>query len=281
MTIFECYRNTVKLLKDAGIEDASFEARQLIRYITKLSNNEIITRYNDELEDFQSVMWKSVMEQRLNHYPLQYIIGEWSFYGLNFYVGEGCLIPRADTETLVDTAFDYLKGNEKARVLDLCAGSGCVGITIANRYKDTDVTLVEKYDVPYSYCERNIHRNPSETLRVIKADIFDWTPEGKYDLIVSNPPYISANEMETLSEEVLCEPDSALYGGEDGLEFYRVILRRFVHFLKDKGRLAFEIGYNQRDAVIKLFEQAGLKDIKTAEDINGIQRVVYGTFRDV
>ncbi len=281
MTIFECYRNTVKLLKDAGIEDASFEARQLIRYITKLANSEIITRYNDELEDFQSVMWKSVMEQRLNHYPLQYIIGEWSFYGLSFYVGEGCLIPRADTETLVDAAFDYLKTNEKAKVLDLCAGSGCVGITIANRYKETDVTLVEKYDVPYSYCERNIHRNPSETLRVIKADIFDWTPEDKYDLIVSNPPYISASDMETLSEEVLCEPDSALYGGEDGLEFYRVILRRFVPFLKDKGRLAVEIGYDQRDAVIKLFEQAGLKDIKTAEDINGIQRVVYGTFSDV
>lgn len=281
MTIFECYRNTVKLLKEAEIEDASFEARQLIRYITKLSNNEIITRYNDELESFQITMWKSVMEQRLNHYPLQYIIGEWSFYGLNFYVGEGCLIPRADTEALVDTAFDYLKTNEKAKVLDLCAGSGCVGITIANRYSETDVTLVEKYDVPYSFCERNIHRNPSETLRVIKADIFDWTPTDKYDLIVSNPPYISATDMETLSEEVLCEPDSALYGGEDGLDFYRVILRRFVPFLNEGGRLAVEIGYDQGDAVIKLFNEAGLKAVKTAEDINGIQRVVYGTFNQL
>lgn len=281
MTIFECYRNTVKLLKEAEIEDASFEARQLIRYITKLSNNEIITRYNDELEAFQITMWQSVMEQRLKHYPLQYIIGEWSFYGLNFYVGEGCLIPRADTEALVDTAFDYLKTNEKAKVLDLCAGSGCVGITIANRYSDTDVTLVEKYDVPYSFCERNIHRNPSETLRVIKADIFDWTPKDKYDLIVSNPPYISATEMETLSQEVLCEPDSALYGGEDGLDFYRVILRRFVPFLNEGGRLAVEIGYDQRDAVIKLFSEAGLKEIQTAQDINGIQRVVYGTFNQL
>lgn len=278
MTIFECYRNTVKTLKEAGIEDASFEARQLIRYITKLTNNEIITRYNDALEDIQITMWKTVMEQRLNHYPLQYIIGEWSFYGLNFYVGEGCLIPRADTETLVDTAFDFLKNNEKAKVLDLCAGSGCVGITIANRYKETDVTLVEKYDVPYSYCERNIHRNPSETLRVIKADIFEWIPQEKYDLIVSNPPYISASDMEELRDEVLVEPDSALYGGEDGLDFYRVILRRFTPYLKEGGRLAVEIGYDQRDAVVKLFKEAGLQEIKTTKDINGIERVVYGTF---
>ncbi|MEE0945782.1 MAG: peptide chain release factor N(5)-glutamine methyltransferase [Acutalibacteraceae bacterium] len=281
MTIFECYRNTVKLLKEAEIEDASFEARQLIRYITKLSNSEIITRYNDKLEAFQLNMWRSVMEQRMNHYPLQYIIGEWSFYGLNFFVGEGCLIPRADTEVLVDTAFGFLEKKPTAKVLDLCAGSGCVGITIANRYKETDVTLVEKYDVPYSYCEKNIHRNPSETLRVIKADIFDWTPKEKYDLIVSNPPYISAADMEKLSSEVLCEPDSALYGGEDGLDFYRVILRRFLPFLSEGGRLAVEVGYDQKDTVTALFKEAGLKDINTAEDINGIQRVVYGTLSSV
>lgn len=281
MTIFECYRATVKALKEAGIEDSGFESRQIIRYITKLSNNEIISRYNENLADFQFEMWKSVMEQRLSHYPLQYIIGEWSFYGLNFLVGEGCLIPRADTEVLVDTAFEFLKGNEKARVLDLCAGSGCIGITIANRFKETSVTLVEKYDVPYSYCERNIHKNPSETMSLVKADVFDFEPEGKFDLIVSNPPYISAKDMENLSEEVLNEPDSALYGGEDGLDFYRVILKRYVKYLNVDGMLAVEVGYDQSDAVKEMFKQAGFKNIKTAKDLNGIERVVYGTVTDI
>lgn len=281
MTIFECYRNTAKALKEANIEDSGFESRQIIRYITKLSNNEIITRYNDNLEDFQVKMWQSVMEQRLSHYPLQYIIGEWSFYGLNFYVGEGCLIPRADTEILVDTAFEFLKNNPKAKVLDLCAGSGCIGITIANRFKDTFVTLVEKYDVPYSFCEKNIHRNPSETLSLVKADVFDFEPDGKVDLIVGNPPYISAKDMENLSEEVLREPDSALYGGEDGLDFYRVILKRYVKYLNDNGMLAVEVGYDQSEKVKELFRQAGFKDIKTAKDLNGIERVVYGTLDNI
>lgn len=281
MTIFECYRSTVNALKQAGIEDAGFEARQIIRYITKLSNSEIISQYNTALDEIKQTMWKSIISQRLNHYPLQYILGEWSFYGLDFYVGEGCLIPRADTETLVDTAFQFLKEKPDAKVLDLCAGSGCIGITVANRFEKSEVTLVEKYDVPFSYCLKNIHRNPSETLKAIKADIFQWTPEEKYDLILSNPPYINAKDMEKLSEEVLNEPDSALYGGEDGLDFYRVILRRFTGYLSEGGRLAVEIGYDQKEAVTALFKEAGLKDIKTASDINGIQRVVYGTLTKV
>lgn len=277
MTIFECYQQTKKLLKEAGIEDSAFEARQILRYITKLSNNEIIIHYADSLDALQQTMWKSVVGQRLEHYPLQYILGEWSFYGLNFYVGEGCLIPRADTETLVDTAFRFMEKNEKARVLDLCAGSGCIGITIASRFKESTVTLVEKYDIPYSYCEKNIHKNSSETLSLIKADVFDFIPEGKYDLIVSNPPYINARDMENLSQEVLNEPDSALYGGEDGLDFYRVILRRYPEFVNNGGMIALEIGCDQSQAVISLMQEAGLKDINTAQDINGIQRVVYGT----
>lgn len=281
MTIFECYQYTKKLLSDAGIEDSSFEARQIIRYITKLSNSEIITHYAQSLDKMQEAMWQSVVSQRVNHYPLQYILGEWSFYGLNFYVGEGCLIPRADTETLVDTAFDFMKSNPKAKVLDLCAGSGCVGISIANRYKDSTVTLVEKYDIPYSYCVKNIHRNPSETLSAVQEDIFLWTPSEKVDLIVSNPPYINARDMENLSKEVLYEPDSALYGGEDGLDFYRVILRRFLPFVNNKGMIAFEVGYDQKGAVCRLMQQAGLTDINAAADLNGIQRVVYGTVCDV
>ncbi len=277
MTIFECYQQTKKLLKDAGIEDSSFEARQIIRYVTKLSNNEIITHYADSLDMLKETMWKSVVSQRLTHYPLQYILGEWSFYGLNFFVGEGCLIPRADTETLVDTAFEFMNNHPKAKVLDLCAGSGCIGITIANRFKESTVTLVEKYDVPYSYCEKNIHKNSSETLFLEKADVFDYVPKEKCDLIVSNPPYINARDMENLSIEVSNEPDSALYGGEDGLDFYRVILKRYPEYLNDGGMIAVEVGYDQSQAVISLMEQAGLKNIGTAQDLNGIQRVVYGT----
>lgn len=281
MTIFECYQHTKKLLGNAGIEDSSFEARQIIRYITKLSNSEIMIHYTDSLDAMQETMWQSVVSQRLTHYPLQYVLGEWSFYGLNFYVGEGCLIPRADTETLVDTAFEFMKNKPTAKVLDLCAGSGCVGITIANRYKDSTVTLVEKYDVPYSYCEKNIHRNSSETLFLEQADVFDYVPKSKVDLIVSNPPYINAKDMENLSEEVMHEPDSALYGGEDGLDFYRVILRRYPEYLNDGGMIALEVGYDQSEAVADMMKEAGFSEIAFTKDINGIQRVVYGTLNGV
>lgn len=278
MTIFECYNTTKKQLKEAGIEDYAFEARQILRYITNLSNSEIITRYADTLDTFKTDMWQKIVDRRKEHYPLQYILGRWSFYGLEFYVGEGCLIPRSDTETLVDCALSFLENKKGAKVLDLCAGSGCIGITLGKRREDLSVTLLEKYPVPFDYCLKNIKKNfVEENVKAVMGDVFDYCPTEKYDLILSNPPYISASDMAVLQEEVTLEPDTALYGGEDGLDYYRVIIRRFKEYLGNGAMLAFEVGIGQSEAVAALLKEAKYGNIGVEKDLGGVQRVVYGT----
>jgi release factor glutamine methyltransferase len=130
------------MLKEAGIENAVFEAKQIIYYITKYTSAQILERYNEQLDEVKRSLWVVTVKQRCTGYPLQYILGEWDFYGLRFFVGEGCLVPRSDTETLVAKALDFLEGKENPEVLDLCAGSGCIGITVANKIKDSKVTLI-------------------------------------------------------------------------------------------------------------------------------------------
>lgn len=277
MTIFECYNQTKQMLKSAGIDDAVFEAKQILYFITKYTSAQIMERYTEELDDVKRSLWLVTVKQRCTGYPLQYILGEWDFYGLRFFVGEGCLVPRSDTETLVDVALEFLKKKSDAEVLDLCAGSGCIGLSVANRFSDTKVTLVEKYDTPFSYMQKNAQRLAENNTELICADIYDWIPNKKYDLILSNPPYISAEEMSILNREAEHEPQTALYGGEDGLDYYRLILSRYPKYVNDGGMLAVEVGFTQAEAVKTLFSEAGLTDIGVKEDLGGIQRVVFGT----
>lgn len=275
LTIFNAYNQAKKALQKAGIESYGFEARQIIRHITGLSNSEIISKCNEPLTPYQQMMYNSVIERRTSRYPLQYILGEWSFYGLDFYVGEGVLCPRPDTETLVNTALEFLKDKPKAEVIDLCSGSGCIAIAVAKN-SDAAVTAVEKYDTPFTYLEKNIERNGAN-VTAIKQDIYAYVPEKKYDLILSNPPYVSADEMETIDAETAFEPDTALYGGEDGLSFYRHIAENWKKHLKKGGMLAVEVGINQADRVSDIFQAVGFKNIGTANDLSGVQRVVFGT----
>ncbi len=275
LTIFTAYNNAKKELKDAGIETFGFEARQIIKHITGYDNNAIIARYAEQLTPFQQTMYNDVLRRRKERYPLQYILGEWSFYGLDFYVGEGVLVPRADTEALVDYGLEFIKGRDGAEVLDLCSGSGCIAVAVAKN-SDASVTAVEKYDVPFSFLEKNIKRNEAQVTPV-KEDVFSFKPSKKYDLILSNPPYISADEMEIIDEETSHEPDTALYGGEDGLTFYRFIAKEYKKHLKSGGALAFEVGFSQSVAVQEILLAVGYKNVGTKTDIDGIQRVVFGT----
>lgn len=279
MTLFKAYNDAKKKLKAAGIEAYGFEAREIMRHLTGYTNAQIINKYDEQLTPYLQTIYNSIMEKRLNHYPLQYILGCWSFYGYEFLVGEGVLIPRADTETLVDVALDYLKNKKEAKVLDLCSGSGCVAVAI-EKNSDATVTAVEKFDTPFQYLERNIAHNKSN-VTAVKEDVFSFSTDERYDLIVSNPPYISAEEMEIIDTETSFEPDTALYGGEDGLLFYRLITSRYKRFLKDGGMLALEVGFAQAEAVKTLMRDSGYTEIGTKEDINGIQRVVFGTVKKV
>ncbi len=277
MNIFEAYNKTKKELEAAGIEDYVFEAKQIIKHITGFSNSEILMNYTNQLTEYQSNNLTAIIKQRAIRYPLQYIFGEWAFYGREFYVGPGVLVPRADTETLVDVCLKYLENTENPAVLDLCAGSGCIGITLALEKAGAAVTLVEKFPEAARYAERNIKRLGVDNVTLICGDVLKGAAgDREYDLIVSNPPYIPKNEMETVSPEVHYEPETALLGGEDGLDFYRAITAEYKKALKVGGMLAFEVGAGEAAAVEKLLENAGFKEINNAKDLGGISRAVYG-----
>lgn len=276
MTIFSAYNYTKKALQGAGIESFVFEAKQIIRYVTGYSNRQIMDKYQEPLDDIKESILLSIVKQRCTRYPLQYIIGEWSFFGYDFAVGEGVLCPRPDTEVLVETAME-LEKDEEAQVADLCAGTGCVGITLALKNKGWKVLCAEKYEKAFSYLEKNITKNGADNVTAVLLDIANPIEDKKFDLVVSNPPYISKEEMEIIDEETKKEPHTALYGGEDGLDFYKIILSKWKPLVKSGGHIAVEIGINMENAVMSLFKEAGLTDINTKEDYSGIKRVVYGT----
>lgn len=273
MTIFEAYNSTKKKLEKCGIEDYIFEAKQIIKHITGLSATEILAHYNRPLTEFQENNLVALVHQREVRYPLQYIFGEWDFYGRSYYVGPGVLVPRADTEILAEQCIKMLKDTENAEILDLCAGSGCIGITLALEIKNSIVSLVEKYDEASRYLEKNILRNKAENAKFIKGDIFEGVAsDKKYDLIVSNPPYVS--DMSEISPETTFEPETALKAEDEGLEFYKAITEIYKNSLKPNGKLVFEVGINQANKVADIMKAEGFEDITITKDLSGIDRVV-------
>ena len=276
-TIFESYNNCKKELEKAGIEDYVFESKQIIKYVTGYSNAQILQKYTEQLTEFQENNLTVIIKQRLIRYPLQYILGRWNFFGREFFVGPGVLIPRSDTETVMDVCLEFIKGKERADVLDLCAGSGCIGITIKGECPKSQVTLVEKYDEAISYTQKNAKHNNID-VKIVKGDVLEGCEcENKYDLIVSNPPYITDIDMKSLQPEVSFEPETALRGGEDGLIFYRAITEKYKSSLNEGGMLAFEVGINQAESVKQILIENGFKNVSARKDLNDIERVVFGT----
>ena len=277
MELRDLLRETLCALADNGVENAGFEARQILEK-AGISPMKILAEPCEKIPPEVCEKAREITEKRVSGYPLQYILGEWEFYGLPFEVGEGVLIPRQDTETLVEIAADYLKTlpeNER-KTLDLCAGSGCIGITLAKLF-GADVTLVEKSPEAFAYLERNIALNDVKAqCNAVLGDCFDEEKIcGEYNLILSNPPYLTEKDMENLQKEVTFEPKTALYGGEDGLDFYRALLSKYPKMLKENGLFAVEIGMGEEKAVAELFRENGLV-ARFAEDLRGIVRVVYG-----
>lgn len=276
-TIFESYNNCKRELEKAGIEDYVFESKQIIKHITGYSNAQILQKYTENLTEYQENNLTAIIKQRLVRYPLQYIIGKWNFFGLEFFVGPGVLIPRSDTETLMDVCLEFLKTKENPEVIDLCAGTGCIGITLKGEIPTANVKMVEKFDEALFYTERNKGHNGVD-VNIVKGDVIEGAEsEGKYDLIVSNPPYITDLDMKTLQPEVKFEPETALCGGEDGLVFYKSITEKYKASLKDGGMLAFEVGVNQAESVKQILIENGFKNVSTRKDLNDIERVVFGT----
>ncbi len=277
MTIFEAYNDTKKRLQAAGIEDYVFEAKEIIKHITGMNASQIITGYSKKLSEFEKNNLTAIIRQREIRYPLQYIFTKWDFYGRPYYVGPGVLVPRADTETVVDACLEAVKGKENPQILDLCAGSGCIGITLAKEISEASVCLVEKYDEALRYAQKNITLNSAENVTALKGDIFEKAgADKKYDLIVSNPPYIPRDEMSIISPETKFEPETALLAGDGGMEFYKAITENYTDSLNEGGILCFEVGINESERVAEILKANGYTKITVKKDLNGVDRSVLG-----
>lgn len=265
---------------EAVSDSPDFEATELMLYATGIDRAKWLYKQRDNLTIKQKFKINYNLSRRKRGVPLQYILGEWEFYSLPFYVGKGVLIPRADSELLVDLALDELSRLENATVFDLCSGSGAIGIAVAHNKTDAKVTLVEKSRVAFKYLTKNCERNKVKLTRIL-SDIALWHPSQKADIILCNPPYITADEMRQLQKEVKKEPTMALYGGKDGLSFYRLLSQRAKKLLKLNGKILMEIGCNQANDVTEIFKKAGFSSVEVFKDLAGNDRVVSAVLTDL
>jgi release factor glutamine methyltransferase len=271
-----------KRLADVGIEDAAFESRILAEYFLSVPMSRSVFMRYDELDGMDGFdKFLSALEKRETRYPLQYILGEWEFCGLKFKLNESCLIPRPDTEIIVDAACGILNDiivndvvKREYRCLDLCTGSGCIAAAVMSRVENAHFTLVDISSGALDMARVNITElGFGGRADFIEADALKEIYHGdeKFDLITANPPYIRADDMPTLEPELSSEPYTALCDGGDGLSFYRAILELYKGRLSDGGAIVFEHGYDQADAVRSLAEAHGMA-VRVIKDYGGNDR---------
>lgn len=279
MTVSEAYRKTKDILTEAGFEAPAFEALCLTEKVFGFNRLALITKGEETVASEEKLaVLAELTEKRLNHEPLQYLLGKWSFMGIDLLVGEGVLVPRDDTEVVTSLCIDYLSCKESPNVIDLCAGSGAISLAL-EKYANCKVTAVELSDKAFSYLTQNIKLNNS-AVNALNGDIFEChkdIADNSFDLIVSNPPYIKTADIASLQKEVQHEPAMALDGGESGLDFYRRIVPLWKSKLKAGGALAFELGEGQYDEVSRILADNGFGGITESIDFGGIQRAIIGT----
>ena len=263
-----------KLLKN-NIEDSFLIARVLLQFILKIDRLEIIENQKKEIDEKYYIEYMEKIEKIIQGVPLQYITNKQEFYGLEFYVDENVLIPQPDTEILVEEVIRLANKKDKIKVLDICTGSGCIGISLAYKLEDVHITMSDISEKALEIAEINSKNNGvNNKIHFIQSDMFEKI-EGKYDIIVSNPPYIETETIKTLSKQVQNEPYIALDGKEDGLFFYSILLKEAPNYLKENGYLCMEIGYNQKEKIIKLAQEIGkFSKIEAKKDLSGNDRVI-------
>lgn len=269
------YEMGVRQLKEAGIEEASLDARLLLEEICGTTRNDLLAHGGKQVEKEQCEGYTNWIEKRKRHIPLQHILGYQEFMGLKFKVTPKALIPRQDTETLVEEVMRYL--NDGMRILDMCTGSGCILLSLL-QYSNSCQGVGSDFSEEALEVARENAENLSLSAEFVQSNLFE-NIEGKYEIIVSNPPYIPSGEIAGLMEEVRdYDPLMALDGGEDGLHFYREIVKAAGQYLYSGGRLFFEIGCEQGKAVSGLMEKAGYKEVTVCQDLSGLDRVVSGIY---
>ncbi|MBR0312973.1 MAG: peptide chain release factor N(5)-glutamine methyltransferase [Oscillospiraceae bacterium] len=280
-TYNDLYLDTRRRFKAAGVFDPTRAARELICAASGKTNAEFVRDSRLYVSSEVEREVNRLAERHLAGEPVAYLIGEWEFYGVPLDISRAVLIPRPDTEVLAERAIEAARACEEPRVLDLCAGSGCIGLAVAKHVPDARVILGELDEEAIKICRQNIRRNAlGGRVSVVRADALEKPPRqlGEFDVIVSNPPYIPTADIETLDASVRDhEPRLALDGGADGLDFYRAICEKWRDALRPRGKLLFEVGIGEADTVLRLMRANGFGDGEIVKDLNDIPRVVCGT----
>ncbi len=277
MKLWDLYTYSVAELS-ANMEEgtAGFESYCLLEKVFGWDKHAVLRHKDDDIDEDKVEEYKALLSRRKGGYPLQYLLGYWEFWGYNFAVGEGVLIPRPDTEILCETVLEAAKQFLMPKIADLCSGSGCLPIVFSKQMPQAKVTAVELSDEAMPYLLKNAERYDCDNLTILHEDALSWEPKEKLHIICSNPPYISESEMAELQTEVQYEPKMALEAPEEGLYFYRILSQRCIDFLQPGGYLCFEVGWKQAAAVAELMKAAGFEQIFIRKDYGGNERVVLG-----
>ncbi|MBV7272354.1 peptide chain release factor N(5)-glutamine methyltransferase [Clostridiaceae bacterium UIB06] len=280
MKVGELLKYGYEILKSKGIESYALDCDLLLGKVIKKDRLFLLLNREYELNNSEIDEFYRLISLRKNKMPIKYMLGECEFMGLSFYVKEGVLIPRPDTETLVECAIEEIKKNNFIHVCDVCCGSGIIGLTIAKLMDNVNIKSSDISDIACEVTKENIKRlNLSEKVEVIKSDLLDKfiKNQDKFDVVVSNPPYIRKEVIGTLMEDVKnFEPYEALCGGDDGLDFYRKITCQSLKVLNKGGVLLFEIGYDQMEDVSNILKEYGFSKIECIKDLAEKDRVIKG-----
>lgn len=269
MTLRETVKLAANLLKTAKIENPRLEAEILTAHFLKKDRLYLITHDDEEISEKDAEAFKRLAKRRAGGEPTAYILGYKEFYGRKFYVNGDVLIPRPETEMLIE----LIKCEENVKILDLCAGSGCIGLTLALECKNAKVTLADISPKTVEIIKKNAE-NLGVEVNIVESDLFSGI-EGKFDIIVSNPPYIRSETIETLENTVKdYEPRLALDGGEDGLKFYKKIIPCSKKYLSENGRIFFEMGFDEGDTIKSLLMSNTFSDVKIYKDLANLNRVI-------
>ena len=274
---------SIQYLKKYNVENARLDAEYIFAYVLGVKRVSLMLNFNDEIdEEKKNLIRQYIMRRGKYREPLQYIVKEWEFYGYPIKVNGGVLIPRQDTEILVEQCIHLMKEKENPKILDIGTGSGAISIALAKEIHGSEVLGLDISDDALKVAVENRELNNVENLKFLKSDVFQHVKEKNYDLIVSNPPYIPVEEYEELMPEVKeYEPKMALTDGGDGYYFYRKISEESIDYLKNGGYLAFEVGYNQGENVAKLMEKNGFQIVGRVADYGGIERVIIGRKEEI
>lgn len=281
MLIQEALKQAISQLHKADIEESSLKARLLLANIVGCRKEQLIIRENERLEEEKEKSYVKQIEELIQGKPLQYMTHEQEFMKMKFYVDEAVLIPRPDTEILVEEVINSCQEeHETWDILDMCTGSGAIGISLASFIAKSKVTVVDVSIPALVVAEKNVLKNGvKQQVQLCLSDMFEKV-EGRFDRIVSNPPYIRQEVIQQLDQEVKREPILALDGGEDGLYFYRILAKEAYAYLKEEGILLLEIGYDQKEQVVTLLEETGYyQEIRVKQDLAKRDRVVIAKRR--